>query len=216
MTVELTNGMAEIFGAEMALRRKYAFSGTQQAIFTWHGCDITVDGQCGHSYVARESPMQSYMQLHAELESRREAARSSGMDGPHVLVVGPPGTGKSTLCRLLANYAARAGHGAALVELDAGRGDLALPGCIGAVPGLRPPPVERSTAELAPLACWVGHTAAAEHVGHYKQLVGALADAVHRRRAAQRAERAAGLIVNSCGWADSLDEARPTLGRCPR
>ena len=32
MTVELTNGMAEIFGAEMAPRRKYTFSGTQQAV----------------------------------------------------------------------------------------------------------------------------------------------------------------------------------------
>ena len=73
MTVKLKDGAAEIFGSEMAMHREYRFSGTQQAVFTWHGCILEVGGQSGHSYVASDNPMDSYMQLHAELEARREA-----------------------------------------------------------------------------------------------------------------------------------------------
>ena len=67
-------GAAEIFGAEMVLNRAYVFSGTQQAVFSWHGCNLEVSGQTGHSYVATETPMESYLQVHGELDSRRHAA----------------------------------------------------------------------------------------------------------------------------------------------
>jgi ATPase subunit of ABC transporter with duplicated ATPase domains len=41
--------------------------------------------------------------------------------GPRVLVVGPTDVGKSTLCRLLVNYAVRSGHTPLLVDLDVGQ-----------------------------------------------------------------------------------------------
>ena len=198
MSVTLVQGTAEIFGAEMAEARAYSFSGTQQAVFTWHGCTLEVDGQCGHSYVASETPMVSYLALHAQLESRREAAAASGADGPRVLVAGPPGAGKSSLCRLLANYAARGGHGATLVELDVGRCDISIPGCIAAMPVSRPLDIERSTTELSPLAYWLGHTSSADHAVVYTRLVEALAGTVHARLSARDDARAYGVVAAAC------------------
>ena len=93
--------MAEVFGAEMVLGRVYSFSGTQQAIFSWSGCTLEVRGTTGHSYIASETPMASYLQVHGELDMRRHAAHAAGTDGPRVLVCGPADTGKSSLSRLL-------------------------------------------------------------------------------------------------------------------
>lgn len=81
--------------------------------------------------------MRAYATLHLALEQMRvralRAARGSpapdarggagagaGTDPPRVLVLGPEHAGKTTLCKLLANYAARAGQGWApfLVNVD--------------------------------------------------------------------------------------------------
>ena len=48
----------------------------------------------------------------------RGAARSSGGEGPRVLVAGSADAGKSSLCRILANYLARSGHCGTLVDFD--------------------------------------------------------------------------------------------------
>ena len=106
-TITLTSGSAEIFGAEMVTNKAYSFSGTQQAVFSWEGCTLEVEGSAGHCYVAAETPMTSYLQLQGELQSMRDLAESSGGQGPCVLVAGPADTGKSSLSRLLANYLAQ-------------------------------------------------------------------------------------------------------------
>ena len=80
--------------------------------------------------------MRAYATLHIALEQMRvralRAARGSpapapapdarpaGTDPPRVLVLGPEHAGKTTLCKLLVNYAARAGQGWApfLVNVD--------------------------------------------------------------------------------------------------
>jgi polyribonucleotide 5'-hydroxyl-kinase len=86
--------------------------------------------------------MTNYLELHMELEKRRAAASSSISGGPRVLVAGPSDTGKSSVCRLLANYVARCGSGAILVDLDIGQGEFSVPGCISAVPVHRPLDIE--------------------------------------------------------------------------
>ena len=113
------------------------------------GCTLQVEGQTGHSYVAMETPMLSHLQLHGELDVRRTAALATGSHGPRVLVAGPSDTGKSSLCRILANYLARSGHSGTLVDFDLEQGEFLVPGAVTAVPLVaRPLEIERGTEEL--------------------------------------------------------------------
>jgi len=202
LSITLVAGAAEVFGAEMVINRSYSFTDAQQAVFTWRGCTLDVLGPCGHSYVASETPMESYLQLHTELEERRARAKAQGTDGPRVLVTGPKETGKSSLCRLLANYRVRHGGSATLVDLDVGQGGLTPPGCVAAVPLERPLDIEGSTEDLAPIAYWLGHLSAAEHAGQFRHATGALAQSTAERLGADAAARSGGLIINTSGWVD--------------
>ena len=94
--------------------------------------------------------MTSYLELHLELERRRAAAKANGTAGPRVLVAGPTDTGKSSLCRLLANLLTRCGNSTTLVDLDIGQGEMSVPGCVSAVPIHRPLDIEVRTATEGP------------------------------------------------------------------
>ena len=67
--------------------------------------------------------MASYLNTHLALEAMR---RQPGVGesivetipGPRVLVVGPPDVGKTTLSKLLLNYAVRMQHKPLFVDLD--------------------------------------------------------------------------------------------------
>ncbi len=50
--------------------------------------------------------------------------------------------GKSSLCKILLNYAVRAGWAPTFADMDIGQGSFTLPGCIAATP--RPPPAPAS------------------------------------------------------------------------
>ena len=201
-TLTLLAGSAEIFGAEMVLNRAYTFSGTQQAVFSWYGCTLEVAGQTGHSYVATETPMEQYLSVHGELDTRRHTAQATGGDGPRVLICGPADTGKSSLARILANYMARSGHVGTLVDFDLEAGEYLVPGAVCAVPVVKPLDIERSSEDLTPLAYCLGHTSAAEHLEHLKSLVTSLAQGVRRRHEAEPASRVGGMVINTSGWVD--------------
>ncbi|CAG8695331.1 2640_t:CDS:2, partial [Scutellospora calospora] len=75
--LKLISGTAEIYGTEIGIGPEYEFSGRKVAVFTWH------------EYVANETPMTSYLNMHLALEQHREAAKAKGEQGPRVIVVGP-------------------------------------------------------------------------------------------------------------------------------
>jgi len=149
VTLRLTSGSAEMFGAELAPQRPYAFTGpTHEAVYTWHGCTFELDGGCQHAYVASETPMDAYLRLHTDLDARRAAARQADTHGPRVIVAGGAGSGKAALCRMLANWAARRGDGPLLVELDPSHGHIGPPGL-------------RTTRRGEPLALAAAHSCSA-------------------------------------------------------
>ncbi len=146
VSVELKSGMAEIFGTELVQNTPYEFpSGAKFSVFTYHGCQVMVRGRSEISpYTSKETPMITYANVHAGLEELRQAAENAGPaaaanqtsggpaggdgasadvsgKGPVVLVVGPTDVGKSTLCRLLLNYAVRMGRRPLYVDLDVGQ-----------------------------------------------------------------------------------------------
>ena len=58
--------------------------------------------------MAKSTPMLTYVNVHAALEQlRNQAANDPAGRGPRVLIAGPKDVGKSTLSRILVNYAVR-------------------------------------------------------------------------------------------------------------
>ncbi|MCJ1252325.1 Cleavage polyadenylation factor subunit clp1 [Lignoscripta atroalba] len=131
--VELLSGTAEIFGTELALNQVYAFNGRKAAAYTWHGCRIEVTGECQVDYIAEETPMTSYANLHFALEDQRQSASESGRLGPRILIVGPDNAGKTSLMKTLSAYATRSGRQPVLVNLDSKEGMLSIPGTLSAI-----------------------------------------------------------------------------------
>ena len=136
ITIELTHGTAEVFGFELQKEQQYRFQdGAKFSIFTFHGCTINVQGPC-IPIKSKDHPMIMYLQVHATLEKLRKLADESSKQpeekewtgGPTVMIVGPTDVGKSTLCRLLLNYAVRMGRRPVFVDLDVGQGSISLPG----------------------------------------------------------------------------------------
>ena len=124
---QLLSGQAEVFGTEIVPGRTYSVTASTApslAVFTWHGCTVEVEGfPKGEPYVSRgDTPMVSYINLHAALDKRRELATATGKSGPRVIVAGQASVGKSTVARLLVNYAARRLRKPLLVDLDTGDG----------------------------------------------------------------------------------------------
>jgi len=84
-----------------------------------------VTGIPSTDYVSEETPMNAYANVHLALERMRVRALSSqrgsplppgpdqeaDSEPPRVLVLGPENSGKTTVCKILANYAVRAGQG---------------------------------------------------------------------------------------------------------
>jgi len=203
ITVTLVDGLAEIFGTEMVRQKPYQFGyGSKLAIFTYHGCTIQIKGLLTEiAYVAKETPMIMYLNAHGALETMRRSAEVDGNRGPVVLVVGPQDAGKTTVCRLLVNYAVRLGRRPIYVDLDVGQGSISVPGTIGAMLIERPASIEDGGfIQQAPLAYFYGHKTPSHNIPLYNMLVSKLAEVVHERMESNRKAKASGVIINTCGW----------------
>ncbi|KVH92731.1 Pre-mRNA cleavage complex II Clp1, partial [Cynara cardunculus var. scolymus] len=169
-------------------------------IFTWYGATIEMQDNTETVYVADETPMVSYVNVHAVLEGRRNRAKASASDadasqGPRVIVVGPTDSGKSTLSRMLLSWAAKQGWKPTFVDLDIGQGSITLPGCIAASPIDMPiDPVEGIPLEM-PLVYFYGHNTPTVNADLYRVLVKELAVILERQFAGNTESRAAGMLL---------------------
>ena len=123
LVLHLLEGNAEIFGVELAIDHKYCFSGEENiAVFSWYGCKLETEGSCQTLYTAEETPMTALVNIHAQLEARRDIAFLNGTEGPRVMMVGPQESGRSTVSRILAMYAGRLDHSPILADIDVSQG----------------------------------------------------------------------------------------------
>ncbi|KAJ8419564.1 hypothetical protein Cgig2_017992 [Carnegiea gigantea] len=220
LRLRLLSGTAEIFGTEIPPEIWLNFPPRLKfAIFTWHGATIEMDGGADTSdYVADETPMISYVNVHAVLEARRNRAKacssgdSDSSQGPRVIVVGPTDSGKSTLSRMLLSWAAKQGWKPTFVDLDVGQGSITVPGCIAATPIEMPiDPVEGIPLEM-PLVYFYGHITPSQlfcglcsnNIELYKVLVKELAQTLERQFAGNAESRAAGMVINTMGWIEGV------------
>ncbi|XP_057422871.1 protein CLP1 homolog [Lotus japonicus] len=212
LRLRLLNGTAEIFGTELPPEIWLNFPPRLKfAVFTWYGATIEMDGSTETDYTADETPMVSYVNVHAVLEGRRSRAKASPSDdpessqGPRVIVVGPTDSGKSTLSRMLLSWAAKQGWKPTFIDLDIGQGSITIPGCIAATPIEMPiDPVEGIPLEI-PLVYFHGHSAPSNNTAEiYRVIVKELAGILERQFAGNAESRAAGMVINTMGWIEGL------------
>ncbi|KAK8942083.1 hypothetical protein KSP40_PGU000608 [Platanthera guangdongensis] len=205
LRIRLVAGSAEVFGAELPPEKWMTVPPLQNvAIFTWRGATIELDGTSEVEYVADETPMVSYVNVHAILDARRVSANSSSSQGPRTIVVGPADSGKTSLCRLLLNWACRRSWKPTFVDLDIGQGSISIPGCIAASSVETPMDSFGGIPTEMPVVYFYGHTSASANVELYKVLMKELAQTLERRFSCFSEYEAAGMVINTMGWVDSL------------
>ncbi|GBF95017.1 hypothetical protein Rsub_07518 [Raphidocelis subcapitata] len=208
--VSLHSGSAEIFGAELSLGQRARLSGGAAAVFTWEGATLEVEGEPDVAYVAEDTPMVAYVNAHHVIDNLRSEARARApasdapAQGPRVVVAGPADAGKSTLCRMLLNWAVRAGGQPTYVDLDVGQGTVTAPGCLAATPVETPIDVEEGYPVQVPLVFYYGHVTPSDAPELYQYLVDRVAGVLDRRAEASPEVAAAGMVVNTLGWVEGL------------
>ncbi|KAF9532167.1 Clp1-domain-containing protein [Crepidotus variabilis] len=229
LAIKLVEGQAEVFGFELAEAKVYLFgSECKAAVYTWKGCAIQVTGVPSTEYVSNETPMRIYANLHIALEQMRVRAlrqvrgspvpsqeANARSDPPRVLVVGPEHSGKTTICKILTNYAVRAGQGWTpfLVNVDPGEGGWAAPGTVSVAPVKGPIPTASSANPLGtaatnapmslasntllPLAYWYGHPQTKRNPLLMDRMTRNLGENMNDRFELDPEGRASGLIVDT-------------------
>ena len=158
VNVTVETGFAEVFGAEIPCGESRKLVKTKMALFSWKGATVSVHGEPKGVYKSEMKEMKTYANLHAYLQQCRREARdgdAARARGPRILVVGPPSTGKSSLVRVLLNYAVREGERPLLVDLDVSKTRHSfIAGALGAcavneVIGVESDPLVESRGQLA-------------------------------------------------------------------
>ena len=167
-------------------------------------------GECQIQYLAEETQMTSYANLHLALENLRIEARSTGLDGPRVLVLGEKVGGKTSLVKLLTAYATRCGRQPLTVNLDPREGLLSLPGTLSAAAfssiidveegwGSSPTNGPSQIPVKMPLIYHYGHASPNDSMAIYKPLITRLALAVMSRLQEDAEAKASGILIDTPG-----------------
>jgi len=213
--VRLLSGSAEIFGIELAQNKWYSFSGQKFAVFTWHGAELEVKGEYDVLYESDETSCNiSYVNTHAQLEVMRDEALQAAMNfsedkndseiksGPRVLVAGAADSGKTSVTKILAAYAAKLSRAPILVDLDASNNLLSVPGCISAAP-ITADALSVThwidSSKIAPLVYWYGTSDVMQNTELFTSLVTKLSQSIDARMKQDIDNRTSGCIVNTTG-----------------
>ncbi|XLT50415.1 hypothetical protein S245_043569, partial [Arachis hypogaea] len=80
LRLRLLNGNADIFGTELSLPPKFGsiFHPTQiRFVFSCYGAMVEIESTTETDYIVDETPIVSYVNVHAILEARRTCAKAS-------------------------------------------------------------------------------------------------------------------------------------------
>ena len=199
--IQLKSGLAEIFGTELSKSKEYTFAnGGTFSVFTWHGCTLTMTGNLEDAYVAKETPMINYLNIHTALQQMRTNAEKDKTPGPRVLVIGPDDVGKTTICKMLLNWAVRAGNLPIYVDLDVTQNSISLPGTISALPVEKTSLVDEGFSSDAQIVYHFGYKTPNENPSLYRKLVTVLKDTISLRSEQIMSSLLSGVIINTPGW----------------
>uniref|UniRef100_A0AC34F8L1 Protein CLP1 homolog n=1 Tax=Panagrolaimus sp. ES5 TaxID=591445 RepID=A0AC34F8L1_9BILA len=205
--VELVEGVAEVFGTPLAVHKRYTFPpGFRCSIFTYQGALVEIIGKTESAYIATQTPMAIYLNTHYALEMHRQIAlQKAAMGdltarGPRILLTGPMDVGKSTVSRILLNYAIRFGHTPIYVDLDPGQGQICIPGTVSALLVCKPADIVENFDRTSTLAFSLGTVSPGMNMEYYKHLIQTLANLVDEKCALSPRINTSGVIINTCGW----------------
>ena len=123
-------------------------------------------------YTSDDTPMVQYLNLSHVINNQRDVARDNNQpSGPCIALVGPTDVGKSSLAKVLVNYAIRSGWSPVLVDTDVGQGMLTVPGCVAASTIETPIDPEDGLYTDAPAAFFFGHTTPSANFDLYRTQV---------------------------------------------
>ena len=211
--VILQQGSCELWGCELAIAKKYEWEGggLQLALFTWHGCVLDVEGtSIDIAYTSDETDFHvALVNTHAQLEALRDdALQQKGVDGPRVMLVGPPESGKSSFVRTLVAYACKVGRTPLWVDLDSHENSISIPGTISVTPMVSTAIGVESWATTGippntahPMVMWQGASAKTNwwNADLLEVQLDRLGSTVQARFKMDELARASGLIVNTSG-----------------
>ncbi|PVU86498.1 hypothetical protein BB559_006512 [Furculomyces boomerangus] len=215
--IKLIKGNAEIFGAELGSNTYYEFSCEKFAIYTWEGCEIEIRGELSSEYTSNETPMNVYMNLHLALQQLRDKAKQQGSEGPRLLILGPTDSGKTTLCKILTNYAVKQDETPVLVNLDTSEGMVSVPGSISATcisrfispeDGFMSYGVTGSSGKTdSPLVYHYGNSLPNKHLSLFQKLLKCLANNVNKQIETNKSAQNSGFIIDTGGHVESSSYA---------
>ncbi|CAA93606.1 mRNA cleavage and polyadenylation factor clp1 [Schizosaccharomyces pombe] len=227
--IRLVSGNAEYFGTELALGPPYHFTRVKGAIYTWQGCTLEVEGEPSVEYVAEETPMSTYLNLHFALEGLRlqaenAAANDESSYGPCVCLIGPRSCGKTSVLKILESYALKQSRHPICVNLDPTQPMLALPGSISAfhnatildiqdADGFGASTSTGPTHVLAkvPLVYNFGLDSPLDNPKLYKLSLSRLALAVHSRMSQSKDARVSGCLVDTSSIQENAEKYQDIL-----
>ncbi|KAI3630539.1 hypothetical protein MIR68_011974 [Amoeboaphelidium protococcarum] len=210
ITVTLTSGKAEVFGVELPPNNPMQFPpGSITAIYTWHGCILSLSGpQSKVEYIATETVMTQWMQLHIDLESRRRQANDSGLEGPRIIIVGQEDSGKTSLAKTLIAWALKLQHQPILVDLDPKNGTIVMPTCIGAMAVDRMESNTLTQLSLVTSPPLIYHYGEEEFnvtdIEDIKSMFSTIAESVDARAEHDEVVNASGCIIDTQRWTEQL------------
>ncbi|KEG15624.1 pre-mRNA cleavage complex II Clp1 protein [Trypanosoma grayi] len=214
-SVVLVDGAATVFGAPLKRNVRYNFCKCGLPVACPLACRVHVEGDFRAAVGLLDSAVDD---LHAVLDlARTDAAMSisgvsrdsneDGPCGPRVLVVGDQNTGKSSLCRALANMAtAGQQYGVALVDADVGQQGIACPGSIATAFLENYIPVDDGLNTMMPLTFFLGdETVSASSRKRYLDLCAFTSQAIASVCMAKQKYALGGVIVNTMGWTTGVE-----------
>ncbi len=104
-------------------------------------------------------------------------------------MVGPDDVGKTTLCKMLLNWAVRVGRSPIFVDLDVNQNSISLPGTISALIVERTANVEEGYNLDAQVAYHYGYKTTNENTVLYRKLISVLTETINIRSDQIRASK---------------------------
>ncbi|KAG8346468.1 putative mRNA cleavage and polyadenylation factor CLP1 P loop [Trypanosoma vivax] len=214
--VVLVDGVASAHGAPLKKNVRYNFAHCGVPVVCPLSCRLHVEGNFTYAVGLINSHVDD---IHAVIDLARAEAtigtansenkpRSSErcVRGPNVLVIGDNNTGKSSICRALANLATSSQtYGVALVDADVGQQGITCPGSIATVFVEQYIPVDDGFNTMMPLTFFLGDkTVTPSTRRRYLDFCALTAQAVGSVRASKPKFALGGMIVNTMGWVTGL------------